>query len=1421
MVDRSIAIRLRADVGQYIAGLGRASRATDDFANAGQRANQSAQGFPLLAKGAGVAAGAFALGVVAAGKASADFDKAMSGVRANIDGAGVDFKALGDGIRSAGTEFGFSAVEAANGAEELAKAGLSASQIMGGALTGAMTLAAAGEVSVGNAAETAATAMSMFGLEAKDVSKIADVLANGANQSTASVDSLSQALRQGGGVAASFGLTLEDTVATLAMFDQNGLKGSDAGTSLKTMLTALANPSKKAALAMEDLGIKTFDASGKFIGMAALQDQLREKTKGLTDEQRAQAFATIFGSDAMRAANVLMKDDKGFETWAAGVNKTGTAAENARTRLDNLTGDLGKLRAALENALIGGGSGLSNGLRPVVQSVTSLVGLVSQIPGPVFTGAAAVGAMVAAGAGIAKVVALYRALKVEMLAVQAIGMAAAVSNLTAAGFAAGTAALGLGRVGTAIALIGTRIPIIASMQTAYLAAAAGATRFSVAAGSSAAASTLASAAATRLSAALKTIAPLAAVVAAAFAADKITDWSVKSRQGAHDTKTLAKELAELGKSGKSSGEAMRLLDGDMSKWQVNAKGHFASLSDGFSDIADWVGNLQDGSRRSKEFESSVRRMDGALTALVNGGKADQAKAAFDRLMQALDPSDRKDAAAMFKGYNAALDATKEKAAAAVSPAKAMADAIEKTGDKASGSAADLDALAKAIKGVSDAQLGARADARGYQAALDDATASLKENGRTLDISTDKGRKNQEALDGISSSASEWAASIVQTTGDVSRANGVLESGRKQYVDMAVAMGMPRAEAEKLAKSLLTLPSGISIPLAVPGLAGSTLLVDQFGKQVYGLAGTKISVPVETPNAQSVVQVLASVKTSALSLDGKTVSISTAALGAENTKSLLANIKGARENANGTVSIPTSALNAASTQKWLTDIGAAATTADGKTVIIPASTPNAPAVISLLRSVRGAQLTADGKSVTIRSAAPMAPDTIAKLRGIKGAQVSADGKSVTVSTAAPGAANATSQILGAGSAADRVDGKRSTITVTTIREEIFKRSFQGHTFSATAQAIGGPAGIPSYASGGAARGYTRGGKVTGAGTRTSDSILTRLSSGLVRLSNLEHVVTADEVDKMGGHGAMYALRAAARAGKFRVPGYASGGAAAGSNWSPDMSGIQAMLSAMKADPQALTDSRTRLKERTDALAKATRDLETARARFRQVMSGRHTAAQELSARNKIADAVAKEAKAQRELNSAKATNNTLTARSKMSASQRFTSAVAGRSKVTAQFIADITKIKRYDPDLARTLLEQNDEDAVAAARSYAASGLASIRAGGKALRANNVLEQRRASIFGSSASAADRAAANAQTIALQRANASFARGGGVIVTPTITIPTKQIADVVRAEVRAISFNAHLVTNLDGDKLTQTVTKVQATSAAQGSTTVGVY
>lgn len=326
----------------------------------------------------GSVAGAAALGVagigVAAAKVAADFDQAMSGVGAVANASAAEMDKLRESALAAGASTSFSATEAASAQAELVKAGVSVADTLGGALTGSLGLAAAGQLDLADAATISAQAMNLFKLGGDEVTHIADVLAAGANKSAADVGQLGEALRQGGLVAAQTGLGLEDTVGVLSMFADSALVGSDAGTSLKTMLQRLVPQSKESAKAMEDLGLNFFDAQGAFVGIEGVARQLQDSLGDLSDEQRNATLTTLFGSDAVRAASILMDGGAAaVRDYTAAVNDQGAAARMAAAQLDNLKGDVEELSGAIETALIRAGDLSTPILRGVTESATGFV----------------------------------------------------------------------------------------------------------------------------------------------------------------------------------------------------------------------------------------------------------------------------------------------------------------------------------------------------------------------------------------------------------------------------------------------------------------------------------------------------------------------------------------------------------------------------------------------------------------------------------------------------------------------------------------------------------------------------------------------------------------------------------------------------------------------------------------------------------------------------------------------------------------------------------------------------------------------------------------------------------------------------------------------------------------------------------------
>lgn len=397
MADRNVKVILAASVEGFTAAMGRAKASVETLGAATAKASQTEgwrrAGTAMIGLGAAAMAG-----VAMAVRASASFEQSMAEVAATGEEARGQIAGLRKAALDAGRDTAFSATEAADGITALAKAGVSTADILSGGLRGALDLAASGQLSVADAAETASAALVQFKLKGKDAGHVADLLAAGAGKAMGSVGDMGQALKQSGVVASQFGVSIEETVGTLAAFASTGMIGAEAGTGFKSMLLALAKPSKDAQRTMDDLGIAAYDAQGQFVGITDLAGQLKDKLGGLTVEQRQAALSTIFGSFAIRNASVLYEQGaEGIQQWVNNVNDSGYAARVAAGLLDNLNGDLQVLGGSWETLLIKMGTDAQAPLRGVVQWMTELINAVAEHP----TMAASVLKLLAAFGGFA------------------------------------------------------------------------------------------------------------------------------------------------------------------------------------------------------------------------------------------------------------------------------------------------------------------------------------------------------------------------------------------------------------------------------------------------------------------------------------------------------------------------------------------------------------------------------------------------------------------------------------------------------------------------------------------------------------------------------------------------------------------------------------------------------------------------------------------------------------------------------------------------------------------------------------------------------------------------------------------------------------------------------------------------------------
>lgn len=304
---------------------------------------------------AGMAVGgaALAAGLGASIKVAGDFEQALADTASATGATADEMKALRKEALGIGKDTSKSASQAVKAMGELVRAGMKTKDVVGGAARAVVQLAEATGSDVSAMATLVSNSLNTFKHDALGAADAANIVARAANASAIGTEDIASALQAVGPVAAQAGLSMKDFATAIGIMGNNALVGSDAGTSLKTMLMRLTAPTEEAAKELKALGVNVFDAQGNTRAFRDIIGDLERATGKMTEEQKAATLATLFGSDAVRAANILIGEGTaGWDAFTTAMGKAPTIAEQSATRLNTLSGTVEQVRGSIETMAI-------------------------------------------------------------------------------------------------------------------------------------------------------------------------------------------------------------------------------------------------------------------------------------------------------------------------------------------------------------------------------------------------------------------------------------------------------------------------------------------------------------------------------------------------------------------------------------------------------------------------------------------------------------------------------------------------------------------------------------------------------------------------------------------------------------------------------------------------------------------------------------------------------------------------------------------------------------------------------------------------------------------------------------------------------------------------------------------------------------
>lgn len=296
----------------------------------------------------GATAGVAALGAATI-KVGSDFEAGMSQVQAISGASGEELERLKNKAKEMGASTKFSATESAEALNYMAMAGWKTEDMLGG-LEGVMNLAAASGEDLATSSDIVTDAMTALGMQASEAGHFSDVLAAAASNANTSVDGMGETFKYAGAMAGTLGYSVEDIALATGLMANAGIKGTMAGTSLNSIMTRLSTNTNGARDAIEELGVSCFNSDGSARSLTDVMSELREATKDMTTEQKANFANTVAGMEAQKGLSAILNatEDDYNKLSEAIQNADGCALEMAETMQDNLQGQLTILQSGLE-----------------------------------------------------------------------------------------------------------------------------------------------------------------------------------------------------------------------------------------------------------------------------------------------------------------------------------------------------------------------------------------------------------------------------------------------------------------------------------------------------------------------------------------------------------------------------------------------------------------------------------------------------------------------------------------------------------------------------------------------------------------------------------------------------------------------------------------------------------------------------------------------------------------------------------------------------------------------------------------------------------------------------------------------------------------------------------------------------------------